>query len=197
MKVLVISGDRWHPTDIVRAGLNKLKGFEFIYADTADNFEDYNAVMLLKDNCVSAENQTEFMQNGFADKLIKYVENGGSLFAVHAGTCAARNIEGLYKLIGCKFNHHPAACTVTYKFNDRPDMEFVGLDEHYHIDLYEQPRDVFMYSVSQHGTQIGGYRKQYGRGKVAVATPGHTLGIWQDPQMTLMLTEQLNWLCNK
>lgn len=201
MKVLVLADDYWHPSDVVMAGLAPLMNpaREFTLSQTADDFDDYDVILLCKSNRVSADDEGQFMEGTFADKLTAFVEGGGGLLVVHAGIVAPNTSDTLYALIGSKFDHHPEQCVVSYEpKGEHPVVQGVQVfscqDEHYFITLDEHAQvDIFLSSVSEHGSQVAGYAMQRGRGRIAVLTPGHNEPVWLDVQMQRLLVQALDW----
>lgn len=206
MKVWVICEDRWHPADTIRQGLAQLdeNEFQFTLTDRVEEFDparlsDYPVVLVCRSNSQSDEEKAYWMNEHVQQAFEHYVERGGALLAVHAGTAGYDKEEGLFRrLLGGVFTHHPEACEVTI----RPDKqhpiaagieEFAVHDEHYFMEWEDPVADLIMTTVSEHGAQPGGWTRTYGRGRVAVLTPGHELGVWTHPMYVRLLRNALYW----
>ena len=59
-----------------------------------------------------------------------------------------------------------------------------------------QKADVFLTTVSEHGSQPGGWTRLEGKGRVCALTPSHNLEGWQHPSFQTLLLNALHW-CGK
>ena len=51
-----------------------------------------------------------------------------------------------------------------------------------------------MESVSETGgTQVAGYTRNIGNGRLCAVTPGHTLDIWEDEGFKKLMTNVIKW----
>ena len=171
MKLLVISDDFWHPAEVVERGMASLNDrYDITYVRcardilTPEYLAQFAAVLLWNGNTISAENRNPWFEEGVTEvnpkEFREYVENGGKLIALHAGNFWLKDSE-MADLIGNYFTLR---------------------DEHYHIGITADDIEVFAKSTS-HGddTQIAGYTRSIGKGKVIVFTPGHTLWVIEHP----------------
>ncbi len=198
MRVLVIAGDYYHPAEVVEDGISSIKDVEFTVTQTKDEFKKYDVVMLCKSNRISAEDAGTYMDGAFEEELSEWVHQGGGLLTVHAGTTAPKTAGKLLQLIGSKFNHHPEECEVHCVPVAEHTMvqgikEFAVKDEHYFLDIEATDISVFLQSVSENGTQIAGYTRCMGKGRVAVLTPGHNTAVWHEPGMQELLYRSIFW----
>lgn len=209
MKIQVICGDRWHPADTVRQGLEPLAGgeFEFIVTEHVEAFdpaelERYPIVLVARANSQSEEEKRFWMSEQVQQAFEHYVERGGSLLAVHAGTAGYQEDEMFRRLAGGAFTHHPEACRVEIHPDKQHPIaagveEFAVHDEHYFMQWEDPIADLIMTTVSEHGTQPGGWTRTYGRGRVCVLTPGHELEVWQHPMFQRLLRNALDWCARR
>jgi len=209
MKVWAICGDRWHPADTVRQGLSKLENGEFQFTITeqlevfdAERLEDYPIVMVCRSNSQSDEEKEFWMNEDVQHAFERYVERGGSLLAVHAGTAGYKEAGVFRSLIGGAFVHHPDACQVTIHPDKQHPIaegieEFSVHDEHYFMEWEDPVADLIMTTVSEHGAQPGGWTRTYGRGRVCVLTPGHEAEVWTHPSYQKLLRNALYWCAQK
>lgn len=205
MKILVLSGDRWHPPEIPRAGFDALSGSEYTFDSIEDARDwspdvmwDYPCVVLTKSNNISATNPDEWMTNEVQAAFLDYVSRGNGLLAIHSGTAEYADKPVLRGLLGGVFVQHPEQCPVTIEpkaghplcVNVAP---FIVQDEHYFMALDDQQADVFMTTRTVHGEQPGGWRRTLPNGRVAVLTPGHNAEVWQHPSFQALLWNCLCW----
>ena len=196
MKLLVISDDFWHPAEVVEKGLSALNDkYDITYVRTArdiltpEYLAQFPVVLLWKGNTISAANRNPWFEEGVTEvnpkEFREYVENGGGLIALHAGNTWHKGDE-MEALVGNYFVGHPPRCPVSVHFEESPLTEgaedFTLRDEHYHIEITADDIEVFAKGTS-HGddTQIAGYTRKVGKGKVVVFTPGHTLWVVEHP----------------
>ncbi|MDO3411102.1 ThuA domain-containing protein [Saccharibacillus sp. CPCC 101409] len=209
MNVWAICGDRWHPADTVRGGLKELDGEEFSFKITdrvqdfdPEELEAYPVVLVCRSNRQSPEEE-EFWMSGRVQKAFEhYVERGGSLLAVHAGTAGYEEDEPFRRLLGGAFIRHPEACEVTVNPEKQHPIAqgvepFPVHDEHYFMEWEDPVSDLIMTTVSEHGAQPGGWTRTYGRGRVCVLTPGHEPEVWTHPMFLRLLRNALYWCAKR
>jgi type 1 glutamine amidotransferase len=205
MRALVFSGDVWHPTHIVRAGLERLEdsGFQFDWIDHADERSveqmfEYPLVMLTKANQVSETDQRPWVTDKIEKDFSDYVHQGGGLLVVHSGLAGYGQAPALRRLMGGRFVEHPDPCPVTVDLKDgHPltigSLPFTLIDEHYFVAVDDVQADVFMTTLSEHGTQPGGWTRTEGAGRVCVMTPSHSREGWVHPSFQTLLLNALRW----
>lgn len=208
MRILVLCGDAWHPPEIVRKGLGVLAGADF----TFDWIEDarqwspgilagYPLVILAKSDNVSSVDKTHWMTDTVQAAFSDYVQQGNGLLAIHSGTAEYEQKPVIRRLLGGVFLHHPAQCPVT--MNPRKDhplcigvAPFTVQDEHYFMALDDPGADVFLTISSVNGEQPAAWRREVGKGRMAVLTPGHNLEVWLHPSYQALLGNTLRWCGN-
>ena len=137
---------------------------------------------------------TEEVQTAFVD----YVRQGNGLLVIHSGSAGYEQAPMLQALMGGAFIQHPPQCPVTVEPHAGHHLTtgstpFTLIDEHYFMDLYDDQADVFLTTVSEHGTQPGGWTRSEGAGRVCVLTPGHNLDIWLHPSYQTIIQNALRW----
>lgn len=206
MKVGVICDDYWHPGKTIMAGLEPLskQGFQFDYIQHASEWSSswmdrQDVIVLAKANQISASDKTPWLTEEIQQQFQSYVEHGKGLLVLHAGTVGYRNDPVFFGLVGGVFQHHPESCPVTMTYTDKalfgsPAAESFSVhDEHYHMEVIEERIQVFMASVSEHGTQPAGWLREQGEGRVCVLTPGHFLSVLQQPEYMAAILHALQW----
>ncbi|HEY3474487.1 MAG TPA: ThuA domain-containing protein [Anaerolineales bacterium] len=205
MKILVLCNDYWHPSRIPREGLGTLTGSEFAFDWIEDAREwseetmrKYPVVILTKSNNVSATNRAGWMTDPVQAAFSDYVRSGNGLLAIHSGTAEYEQMPVMRSLLGGVFAYHPEQCPVTVTPRAGHPLSagaipFTIQDEHYFMAVDDPQADVFVTTTSEHGEQPGGWRREEGRGRVAVLTPGHNLEVWLHPSFQTLLRNCLGW----
>ena len=208
MKTLVLCGDDRHSPRIAREGLEAIHQTEFSF-DWIENARDwtpeimssYPLVILTKSDNVSQTDRTNWMTESVQIVFSDYVQQGNGLFAVHSGTAEYEQKTVLRGVLGGVFLHHPEQCPVTIN----PQVEHplcagsapcTLRDEHYFMALDDPQADIFMTTTSIHGEQPGAWRREVGKGRVAVLTPGHHLEVWLHPSYQALLLNSMRWCSN-
>jgi len=205
MRIGVFCGDRWHPASVVSEELTAIEArgieWEFITETigwTPEGMDRYAAIVLCKVNCVSPTDPAPWLTESVQRAFLSYVERGGGLLVIHAGTVGYSK-EPLFRgLIGGGFVRHPAPCLVDVEtVGDSPIGErsspFSVTDEHYFMELFNDDLNVFLTSRSEHGVQPAGWTRQQGKGRVCVLTPGHFAEVWQHPEYRRIIKDALEW----
>ena len=206
MRILVFSGDIWHPARIVRAGLERLEDFEFAWIEHADEWPaegifEYPLMVLAKANQISEIDKRPWVTPEIEKMLLDYVRRGNGLLIVHGGLARYGQLPDLRALMGGTFIQHPKQCLVTVEPKAGHPLTvgstpFTLTDEHYFVELDDAGADVFLTTVSEHGSQPGGWTRLEGEGRVCALTPSHNLEGWQHPLFQALLINALRW-CGK
>lgn len=185
---------------------------------TPEMLKEYPLIVCCKGNAINAANSAPWFEEGVTEVMPKdfrkYVEEGGSFLAVHAAnTFTKAGCPEMADLLGGSFVTHPPRCAVTvYPVSEHPivrDLDaFTQRDEHYQLDLAsdilkadqveapygDKETSVFLksYSVTG-GTQIAGWTRKIGKGRLCCITPGHTLGVWSDPEFQKLFLNSMAW----
>lgn len=216
IKILVLCDDIWHPAEVIERGLADFGGdlarFDFVKDPkdilTPEFISNYPIIMNCKSHNLTSGNSAEWFEEGVSEvgpgEFEEYVRNGGAILSVHAGNTYNDEYSPDYAaLIGNKFVTHPPRCEVTMiPEGDHPILrgvcEFKIRDEHYEIELTDDNADIFLRSRSEKGgTQIAGYTRLLGKGRICVLTPGHILSVWQNESFRLLLTNAINWCMDR
>ena len=104
------------------------------------------------------------------------------------------------EFIGNEFIRHPAQCDVTVKPTGKhPITEgiepFTVRDEHYMINVFAPDVEVILESTSdsEAGTQIAGYTRTFGKGRLCCLTPGHNLSVFENEQYLKLIKQAILW----
>lgn len=222
--ILVICGDIWHPTEVIKAGFSYLTDFypHITFVEdakdmlTAQDLAQYDLVVCCKGNHVTSGNSTPWFEEGVNEltpaDFEAYVKNGGGFLSVHAGASFADTFQEEHLLkpcreyidfVGCRFLWHPARCEVTYKVcKEHPVTagvkDFCERDEHYQIDMTAEDAVVLMESTSADGAPMpAAYVREMGQGRLCNLIPGHVLNVWKNPEFQKLLVNAINWCMKK
>jgi len=220
-KILVICGDIWHTTEVVKAGFSCLPDLydqtTFVEAAkdmlTAADLAGYDLVICCKGNNVTSGNSVPWFEENVNEcspgDFANYVQQGGGFLAVHAGcSFSEKNLpENCQKpcreyidFVGCRFVTHPPRCPVTYQVVDSTHPVTAGVepfcvrDEHYQIEMTGDDARILMESTSSEAaTMPAAYVREMGKGRFCALIPGHILAVWQNPQFQKLLTNAIHW----
>lgn len=223
MRILVLCDDYWHPKNDILEGLSPIFKPEWHIDFMTDATEiktqklaNYEVVIITKADEIAPDNYQVWKTDKNQLALVNYVENGGGLFVLHAGTVSGENTEIYDQLIGCRFQYHPRDSAVTVApLKPHPICEgvepFTEIDEHYWIEILRSDVDVIFASTSpaqgakeKYETEPydncpttvypSGYTRTQGKGKICVLTPGHRLPVWHHDQYQKAIKNALKWL---
>jgi len=202
MQVLVICDDYYHPAEVVRAGLALMPEHTYDVIEdardwSAERMAGYPVVLLAKSDAVSASDRTPWVTPEVEQAFVDYVRSGKGLLAVHSGT-VYKERPMMRALLGGVFDQHPKQCPVTVQPVaghplTRGVQPYTVTDEHYHMLMDDPAVDLFLNTISEHGTQPGGWTRAEGEGRVCVLTPGHTLEAFTQPGFLQLLRNALAW----
>lgn len=210
--ILVLCDDMWHPAEVIEKGLADLQDQEFHFDFvkdakdilTPDMIRKYPVIMNCKSNVLTSGNPAPWFEEGVTEVMPKeftsYVEEGGSFLSVHAGNTAHKeDNNGYVAFVGNSFVTHPPRCEVRLTVEKehpvtRGVSDFTIRDEHYELADIAPDADIFLKSTSEKGgTQIAGYSRNMGKGRICVLTPGHILDVWQNENFRKLLHNAIYW----
>lgn len=218
MKVLLVCDDLWHPAEVIERGLKTMdqEDMEFDFVKTAKDILSpafvarYDVLVNCSGGAINAANSNPWFEptvTEFGPEEIRdYVRNGGAFVAVHAAlTIGGRDHpEPAYtEVIGCTFLGHPLREMTHVQVTEHNAItdgveDFDERDEHYQIAVTAKDAKPFLSTTSEHGgTFISGYSREFGRGRVVVLTPGHTLAVWENPNFRKLFKNAIRWATGK
>lgn len=212
-KVLVLCDDLWHPAEVIEKGLAARNDTRFCFdivkaakdIITPERIAKYRLIICCKGNAVIAANTAPWFEEGVTEVMPRdfeaYIKNGGGMLVVHSGLSFSEKDQPDYTaLVGAGFVTHPPRCTVDLHVEqpDHPIMEgvadFTIRDEHYELKMCCDDADVFLKSSSEKGgTQIAGFTRTIGDGRLCSISPGHTLDVWENPSFIRLITNAMEW----
>ena len=219
-RVLAILGDAYHsvaPLDSALVGRLRRSGWEAVtimdYAVPWDDFGKYDLVILsregreyvryYKERDANPPNkgQARWLTPAQEQKFEDYVNAGGRLFLYHDGFGAYPKGNGVSRVARAYFIRHPAIVDINVTATGKmPELTagvtpFTVADEEYQVEMDESQTSVFMESRSpEHGRAAQGWAHAYGKGKVAVLIPGHSVATITHPMVQRCIQNIIGWL---
>ncbi len=218
MNVLLLCDDTWHPAEIIERGLNAMDREEMTFQVvktakdilTPEYVRRYDALVNCHGSSINASNSAPWFEKGVTEfgpeEFRDYVFKGGGLVAVHSGLTVASETApqpAYTEVVGSCFVSHPPREMVHVRVTAENEITrgvrgFSERDEHYQLKITAKDIEPFLETVSDHGgVTISGYRRHFGRGRVAVLTPGHTLAVWNNPEFQKLLKNAIRWAAGK
>jgi type 1 glutamine amidotransferase len=162
---------------------------------------EYPLVVLVKSNHVSETDERPWITYKIQEAFSDYVHQGNDLLVVHSGLAGYEQMPILRGLIGGTFVEHPDQCPVTVEPKEGHPLtigstSFTLIDEHHFITLDDVQAGIFMTTVSERGSQPGGWTRIEGDGRVCVLSPSHNLEGWLHFSFQTLLLNALRW-CSK
>ncbi|MDQ8202236.1 ThuA domain-containing protein [Pelagicoccus sp. SDUM812003] len=135
-----------------------------------------------------------------ADRLCRFVEEGGGLLLVHNGICWANHAR-IRSMVGACFDGHPEQEAMEYA-SDRAAIDTVELDVG-PFTLFEEPYryrfesdfqgTVFMTYKYEGRFWPAGWTRVFGKGRIACLQPGHRPKIFENPSYREVLRASAFW----
>lgn len=206
LKISVYCGDKFHPAQVVRLGLNSLtQEYEVEWIEETANWDPAkldgcDVIIFCKSNIGLTADSAPWLNEEAADQIVQFVRCGGGFIAVHSGTARYKDLRPMRRLLGGVFEGHPPPCNVLltpkagHILTDGVVETFSVYDEHYQILADDPQIDVFLTSQSSVSVQPAGWSKIEGQGRVVVLTPGHFLDVWRHQSFQQLFRNALRWV---
>lgn len=208
MRIVAVVGDFYHEERLYRETLEEIvknkEGIDLSFTTREKLLEELknhpDLVILGSENRLDPEEDEEtlWLTEEGAEEIDKYVRNGGSWLAWHAGLASYEMLPSYISMLGGYFTHHPdehAEVTYTYKTHPLIKEEtpsFKIKDEHYFIKVVG-PINIFLDSSSIDGESVAGWTKKVEKGKVAVYAPSHTKEGLDSRSLQKDLSALIDW----
>lgn len=215
-QILVLCDDIWHPAEVIQRGLCDLQDKEFHFDFVCDAKDiltpemiaRYPLIMNCKGNELTSGNNQPWFEDGVTEvgpkEFEEYVKAGGGFLSVHAGNTACLNGgEDYVAFVGNRFVTHPPRCEVKITVEQEHPItegitDFVIRDEHYELTDIAKDAEVLLNAHSEMGgTQVAGYVRTMGEGRICALTPGHILTVWQNEMFRKLLFNAIRWTMRK
>ena len=218
-RVLAILGDAYHcvaPLDSALVARLRRAGWEATvvidYNVPFDDFPKYDLIIqsregreyvkFLRDRDANPPNKGEarWITPAQEQKYEDYVNGGGRFFSYHDGFSYPKG-NGISRVARAYFVRHPAIVninvTATGKMAEMTEgiTPFTVADEEYVVEMDESQTSVFLESHSpEHGRAPQGWAHTYGKGKVGVLIPGHSVATITHPMIQRCIQNITAWL---
>jgi len=133
--------------------------------------------------------------------LSDYVFGGGSVLFLHNGLVGFPADSLWHQLAGGLFVRHPQIQKVKYMTlrSGHPILDgvkpFLGDDEHYFCNIRFDEVELLLGGYSaEGGCSVAGWCREIGKGRVAAITPGHTLDIVRQKELTRLVRNAASWV---
>ena len=206
-KVLVLTGDYWHPTDSITPVLGSIfdeSKWDMIVTENPKELSAENAPDLfisfkdvIENDQIPTPIWCDDKWTATLDICIK--ELGMGFMAVHCGLADIPEEHFITKnILRAFFVMHPPQCAVSLEPSDSEltygikPFTFSYPDEHYQIEIKGET-NVIGYSVSPNGRQPAIWHHNYGKGKVIGITPGHSYENLSEPEYLKLLKRCVEW----
>ena len=199
--VLVIWHDRWHPDTTYEKAVGELFGAWDLKTDKsmrtlAGAAKAPDLAILLSAGVANEDSLSEGEQNA----ICGMAESGMGVLFIHAGLTRIALDSPMYNLARARFIMHPEGRPPVYNGAmpgaAHPVMEgiepFEEADEHYFCYVDAEKTRPFLFSRSEHGTELAGWAHEYGKGRVCCLTAGHTAEIVD--KMKPIIASAASWL---
>ena len=213
MKSLLRCDDLWHPGETVRFGLKFLEEqghtidtvMDAKDIVTPELLREYDAVIIAKGNSLNGANaKAPWFEDGITwvdpNGYKNYVEEGGAVLVMHAGT-TAHNCPAMSDFLGVRFITHPPQCPVDFQVKnpEHPIMQGIAdftfpQDEHYQLEVLSDELELFAETASAAGTYPAGLTRTYGEGRLCILTPGHNAFAINFPEYQKVIVNALRWV---
>ena len=218
MNVLLLCDDTWHPAEIIEKGLEALDREEMAFhvVKTAKDIltpafvRRFDVLVNCHGSSINASNSAPWFEKGVTEfgpeEFRDYVANGGGLVAVHSGLTIGgeRDPQPAYtEVVGGYFVNHPPREMTRVRVTAENEItrgvrDFAERDEHYQIAVTAPDIEPFLETASDRGgVTVSGYRRFFGKGRVAALTPGHTLAVWENPEFQKLFKNAIRWAAKK
>ncbi len=218
-RVLAILGDAYHcvaPLDsALVARLRKASWEATVVIDYNVPFDDFpkydliiqsregrEYVKFLRDRDANPPNKGDarWITPAQEQKYEDYVNGGGRFFSYHDGFSYPKG-NGISRVARSYFVRHPAIVDINVTATGKmPEMTagitpFTVADEEYQVEMDESRTSVFLESHSpEHGRAPQGWAHTYGKGKVGVLIPGHSVATINHPMIQRCIQNITDWL---
>ncbi|PFN97246.1 trehalose utilization [Bacillus sp. AFS076308] len=216
VKLLAILGDYYHPAEWAKESLEEAIRANFGGEDVQLVFGSYetlkdelldqpDGVVLFKENRLNPTDEIvrDWMTEGLASEITRYVSNGGGWLAWHSGLASYPSESGYTKMLRGSFLYHPEKHQVVKYTTVEKDSFLPGpsyfefSDEHYFVQCNEANTNVFLRSESIDGQAVAGWSHSFGEGRVCCLTPAHTKHGLMNQEFLNVLGSCINWIASK
>jgi uncharacterized protein len=208
-RILWIGGGHWHDTARYYAQLRyhyeteQKENWHFTYTEDTDVFtrlDDWDAVFMY--------NQLDTMTVAEEDALLKYINKGKRVVALHSTSVAfmwfyKERFKQYTDLFGAEVTHHPPQQNFPVKVAapNHPVMQgvsdFTVWDEFYmHKDMSDD-RQVLLTGIMDGETLDLAWSRKVGRGELLYIALGHGVEAMSNPALQKIIQNSIHWMLDE
>lgn len=209
-KAMMLVADYWHSKESLEPLYKLLFENEedcLFTTDPEDFYKDeYELLITFKDPIENNQIPTPtWCDEKWTKLLFERVNNGMNFMPIHAALADLSKEHPIVKeLYESVFITHPAQCPLSFEpIKEHPILEgitnftFPQIDEHYVMEMMPLAKsEILAYTVSEHGKQPGLWINSYGKGKIAMFTPGHDTPNLTCPEYVQIMKNMIKWCEN-
>lgn len=197
-KVLLVTDGLFHPPLwgrlMLHRALGRMPGYVFTHARSLQNLPADLGVF----SALVLHFHHKTITPAALGRLESFVREGGGILAIHAATASFKETLPYFDILGGRFiGHGPVTrMEITQAREDifGPLGGFSVRDELYVHEL--RPGLTVHFTATLDGQDIPVvWTRQYGRGRVCYAVPGHTSESMSNPVYQQVLQRGLAWVC--
>lgn len=212
VKIIALLGDYWHKAEDAEAGLEaalaRFSADEDIDLQYVHHEEVSEALKAGPDLFINAkmdplnpkdDEVITWLTEELDQQIVRYVKNGGSLLAWHAGMAGYSNESSYIQMLRGAFDYHPPGLQqVTYQYKEDSRLkEFTLSDEQYFVHCDQTNTYVDLWSTGVDGNSIAGWKHPYEQGRVCCFSPAHTKEAMLDENVSQLLSQKVRWLLKR
>ncbi|GGA37125.1 ThuA domain-containing protein [Paenibacillus physcomitrellae] len=206
---LIIWNDVYHPKEVLITAVEKLfdpSEWDIRKTERARDLLEFvtppDLTVLFTNGRPEGETDLSFAEQSL---IVDKVRGGMGILFYHAGLVLIDEGSPFYRELNSgRFVHHPEQSDVTVSpllGVSHPITEGVGEfrqnDEHYFCQVDVTRTRLLACATSVHLTSVSVWCHDYGEGRVAGISQGHTLEMQNDPEMLKLTGNAIRWLTGK
>ncbi|MFA9556816.1 ThuA domain-containing protein [Evansella sp. AB-rgal1] len=214
MKIVALLGDYWHPAENMTPGLEAAVSrlaktmdidLQYITHEEVSSVLDAKPDLFIIGKMGTLNPKDEkvitWLRDDLDKKVVRFVEEGGSVLAWHSGMASYDNNSNYIQMLRGYFDFHPPGLQdVTYMLKEDEktgENTFPLVDEQYFVVCDSENTEVDLWSTGVDGDSLAAWKHPFGKGKVCCFTPAHTKEANLDENVLKLLVEKIEWTLSK
>lgn len=196
--ILLVTDGIFHPPLLGRLRLHKMfsqmDGFSFEHVSSLEklpaDLSSFSALVLHFHHKTISPSALE--------RLDTFVKNGGGILAIHAVTASFKQTLPYFKILGGRFVGHGKVERLKVERLEGGIFDIGDFEVRDELYIHDLEPDIEVHFTAKHeGKEVPVvWTKQYGKGKVCYAVPGHTTGTMGNKTYQEILKRGLEWICS-
>jgi putative membrane-bound dehydrogenase-like protein len=167
-----------------------------------DDLVDLNDPSLNRYDCLIIYANQTTISPAQEEALLKFVEDGKGLVAIHCASYCFLNSPKYIALVGGQFKSHGTgifAPKITKAGHPalRNVKEFEAWDETYTHHQFSDDRDVLMYRVEDGKREPWTWVRRQGKGRVFYTASGHDERVFRNTEFQHLIAQGIRWAVNR